>query len=52
MKATKEGKLYYETKDFFQIPKVKETILKLLDSDIIKEIDKQNESRIKRRNGL
>lgn len=39
IKATKYGKLYIETKDFFKIKKVQETIKKLLKSNIVKNID-------------
>ena len=39
IKSTKHGRLYIETKDFFKIKKVKEIIAKLLNSNIIKNIE-------------
>lgn len=39
IRATKEGKLYIRTKDFFRIKKVQDTIMKLLESDIVKDIE-------------
>ena len=41
IKATKEGKLYIKTSDFFKQKDIKDTIKILLDSDLIKEIDKR-----------
>lgn len=40
--ATKEGRLYIRTSDFFKQTKVKETIAKLKNSKIIKEIEEKN----------
>lgn len=42
VKATHEGKLYITTEDFFKQPKVVETINKLKNSNIVKEINKKN----------
>ena len=39
VKATSEGKLYITTEDFFKQPKVLETINKLKNSNIVKEIN-------------
>lgn len=40
--ATKEGRLYIRTVDFFKQDKIRETIEKLKNSKIVKEIDKKN----------
>lgn len=40
VKSTHEGKLYITTEDFFKQPKIVETINKLKDSTIVKEINK------------
>ena len=42
IKATKEGKLYIETSDFFKQDKIKKDIEELLSSEIIKNIDQRN----------
>lgn len=42
VKATSEGKLYIETKDFFKQPKIIATIMKLKDSKLVKEINARN----------
>lgn len=39
IKATKEGKLYIETKDFFKQKRIKEQIVILSNSNIAKEIN-------------
>lgn len=41
VKATNEGKLYIETKDFFQQPEIISQIHKLKNSKIVKEINKR-----------
>jgi hypothetical protein len=41
IKSTREGKLYIETYDFFNQKKIKDTIKQLLESDIIKMINKR-----------
>ncbi len=43
IKATRDGKLYIKTSDFFKQKKVINTIKELLDSDIIKEIEEQQQ---------
>ena len=40
--ATNEGRLYIRTSDFFKQEKIRETIEKLKNSKIVKEIDKKN----------
>ncbi len=40
VKATSSGKLYVDTLDFFKQEKIKKTIQTLLDSDIIKEVER------------
>ncbi len=40
VKATKEGRLYIPTSDFFKQQKVKDLLEKLLDSPLYKEIKK------------
>lgn len=40
--ATSEGRLYIKTKDFFKQDKIKETIDRLINSNVVKEIDKNN----------
>lgn len=42
IRATKEGRLYIKTEDLLKSEKVKKTIAKLLDSDIVREIEKKN----------
>lgn len=42
VKATREGRLYIKTTDFFKQDKVRETITRLKNSTIVKEIDKKN----------
>lgn len=42
IKATKEGRLYIKTEDLLKSDKVKKTIAKLMESDIVKEIEKKN----------
>jgi hypothetical protein len=39
IKATKNGKLYIETFDFFNQPKIKRTIQLLLESKLVKDIE-------------
>ena len=41
VKSTKSGRLYIETTDFLKQKKVKATIKLLLESDLIKNIDKK-----------
>ncbi len=41
VKATKEGRLYIKTSDFFKQKDIKDTIKILLDSDLIKEIEER-----------
>ena len=41
VKATKEGRLYIKTSDFFKQKDIKDTIKILLDSDLIKDIEKR-----------
>lgn len=43
--STREGRLYIKTSDFFRQKEIKETIQRLLKSDIIKEIDKRNKKK-------
>lgn len=45
IKATSEGRLYVETKDFFKQPKIIATIMKLKDSKLVKQIDARNMKR-------
>lgn len=45
IKATKEGKLYIETKDFFQQPEIIKQIQKLKESKIVKYIDSKNKKK-------
>ncbi|WP_343539278.1 hypothetical protein [Sphingobacterium thalpophilum] len=40
--ATTEGRLYIRTVDFFKQDKIKETIERLKNSKIVKEIDEKN----------
>ncbi|MGJ1205674.1 hypothetical protein [Sphingobacterium lactis] len=40
--ATKEGRLYIKTSDFFKQKKIKETIEKLKNSKIVKQIEEEN----------
>lgn len=40
--ATKEGRLYIKTSDFFKQTKVRETIEKLKNSEIVKKIGEHN----------
>lgn len=40
--ATNEGRVYIKTVDFFKQEKIKETIKKLMESDVVKEIDRKN----------
>ncbi len=42
VKTTKSGRLFIETKDLLEQVKVKETINYLLDSDLIRDIEKKN----------
>lgn len=44
VKATKEGRLYIRSIDFFKQEKIKETIEKLKKSKIVKQIDEENKS--------
>lgn len=41
VKATKEGKIYIKTSDFFHLDKVQETIKKFLDSEVLKKIEER-----------
>ncbi|CAA0189886.1 conserved hypothetical protein [Tenacibaculum maritimum] len=41
VKSTKSGRLYIETTDFLKQKKVKATIKLLLESDLIKDIEKK-----------
>lgn len=45
VKATSEGKLYIETKDFFKQPKIIATIMKLKDSKLVKQINSRDMKR-------
>ena len=40
--ATKEGRLYIKTSDFFKQTKIKDTNEKLKNSKIVKKIDEEN----------
>lgn len=40
--ATKEGRLYIKTSDFFKQAKIRETIEKLKNSKIVRDIDEKN----------
>ncbi|WP_169715220.1 hypothetical protein [Sphingobacterium cellulitidis] len=40
--ATKEGRLYIKTSDFFKQAKIRETIEKLKNSKVVREIDEKN----------
>ena len=42
VKSTKSGRLYIETTDFLKQNKIKDTIKLLLESDLIKNIDKKH----------
>ena len=46
VKSTKGGRLYIETQDFLLQEEVKETIETLMDSDLIKEIDKRKKTKL------
>ena len=41
VRATKEGKLYIKSEDFFKQPKVIDILKKLQNSSVTKEIDKK-----------
>lgn len=41
IKATKEGRLYIKTSDFFKQKDIRDTIKTLLDSDLIKKIEER-----------
>ena len=41
VKATREGRLYIKTSDFFKQGKIQKTIEILLDSEIVKEIEER-----------
>ena len=45
VKSTKNGRLYMETTDLLSQEKVQYTIHYLLDSDLIKDIDKRNKQK-------
>jgi len=45
IKATSEGRLYIETKDFFKQPEIISTIMRLKDSKLVKEINARNMKR-------
>ncbi len=45
VKSTKSGRLYIETIDFLKQDKIKETINFLLESDLIKSIEKKNKDK-------
>jgi len=44
IKATSEGRLYMETKDFFKQEDIISTVRSLLKSDIIKQIEHRKET--------
>lgn len=46
VKATKEGRLYIKTSDFFKQAKVQKTIADLLKSDIVKEIENRKKLKL------
>lgn len=46
--ATDEGRLYIKTVDFFNQPKIQQTIRDLLNSDVIKNIDNRNKEKNKK----
>jgi len=41
VKATKEGRLYKKTADFFNQPKIRETISRLRKSKVVKDIEEK-----------
>lgn len=43
VKATPEGRLYIETKDFFKQPKIQKQIKKLMNSKIVKDLNLKNQ---------
>lgn len=45
IQSTKEGRLYIRTQDFFRQKKVREIILDLLESDIVKDIEEYQKKR-------
>lgn len=47
IQSTKEGRLYIRTQDFFRQKKVREIILDLLESDIVKDIEEYQKKREK-----
>ena len=46
VKATKEGRLYIKTSDFFKQVKVQKTVADLLKSDIVKEIENRKKLKL------
>jgi hypothetical protein len=44
VKATSEGRLYMDTKDFFKQEDIISTVRSLLKSDIIKQIEQRKET--------
>ncbi|WP_294671615.1 hypothetical protein [uncultured Fluviicola sp.] len=47
IQSTREGRLYIRTQDFFRQQKVREIILDLLESDIVKDIEEYQKKREK-----
>lgn len=47
VKATKYGRLYIETKDFFKIPSVIETINRLKNCSVVRKLEYEKEQRRK-----
>jgi len=45
VQSTSSGKLYISTNDFFNQPAVRETVQKLLNSDIYKSIQKNKQGK-------
>ena len=46
VKATKEGRLYIKTSDFFKQDKIQKTVADLLKSDIVKEIENRKKLKL------
>lgn len=46
VKATKEGRLYIETSDFFKQAKIQKTVTDLLKSNIVKEIENRKKLKL------
>lgn len=47
IQSTREGRLYIRTQDFFRQQNVREIILDLLESDIVKDIEEYQKKREK-----